>query len=166
MSNNTQQGTPRFIDNQALISAESRILDLKSSIAAVQKLADEFERLRKASEHAAALRDELASAERDFAQLRAESLAYNRHRIGEPVISYRPDPNTDSPLAAKIEVTFTNPDGERRSLGLRNISYESVEANVLYAHPDCWPVALLKLGNGDPKQAMQVYLRGLSRGHL
>lgn len=160
------KGTPRFIDGHAFSAIEARIIQTKAGIAAVQKLVDEFERLRNAAEEAQALRDDLANAERDLAQMRADSLAYAMQRIGTPVISYRANPDTDSPITAQIEVAFTSPEGERRTLSLRSISPWGNEAKVLYAHPEAWPAPLLAIGNGDPEQSMQIYLRGIARGHM
>lgn len=160
------QGTPRRIDNHALSSAEARIVNLKSSLEAKQKLAEEFEVMRNAANDAQALCAELASAKHGLAQMQADSLAYEMQRIGSPVIAYTPGANTDSPIAAKVEVIFSRPDGEHRTVSLRSLPQWSAEAKVLYAHPEVWPAPLLVLGNGDPEQAMAAYLRGISRGHL
>lgn len=160
------KGTPRFIDGHAFSSMEARIIQMKAERVAVQKLAEEFERLSKAVEQAKTLAADIANAEHDLAKMRDDSLAYAMQRIGTPVISYRGNPDTDSPITAQIEVTFTSPEGERRTLSLRSISPWSNEAKVLYANPEAWPAPLMALGNGDPEQSMHVYLRGISRGHM
>ncbi|MGO4302587.1 hypothetical protein [Cupriavidus sp. RAF12] len=147
------QGTPRFIDGHAFSSMEARIVSIKSGIAAVQKLADDFERLRKAAEEAQVLRDDLANAEHDLAQMRADSLAYAMQRIGTPVISYRPLPGDDNPITAQIDVTFTSPEGGCRTVPLRSLSAWSNEAKALYAQPEIWPGSLMALGNGKQHHA-------------
>ncbi|REF02459.1 hypothetical protein [Cupriavidus plantarum] len=160
------QGTPRFIDGHAFRSIEARIIDMQGRIPSVQKLADQYAALVKAAEESKTLAAELEELMREREQMKADSLAYAMQRIGAPVISYRPIPGAESPITAQIDVTFTNPEGECRTVALRSLSAWSNEAKVLYAHPEAWPAPLLALGGGDPEQAMQTYLRGISRGHL